>query len=165
MVTYASADAAKADGAFVTHKGSCGLCSTATDLAAYLAAPDLTSAGKKCGMKALASFNWGVSCFEDLGFTKPCSQIWTRDALATSSSCGWTCMKMLLTPNNGPPPMCSLNKCIQCDEDESGPLFKQIAARTRRRSGLVSAIVRPCSSVYQIEHVVCPLKDAKSFIQ
>ena len=47
--------------------------------------------------------------------------------------------------NNGPPPACALNDCLQCDEDEAGPVFKAVAGRTRRRSGLESAIARPCS--------------------
>lgn len=63
MTTYADADEAKTDSAYVTHQGSCGLCSTSQDLAAYLAHTDLTAAGKKCGIEALVSYNWGVECF------------------------------------------------------------------------------------------------------
>ena len=62
----------------------------------------------------------------------------------------------LRAPNNGPPPACALNDCLQCDEDEAGPVFKAVAGRTRRRSGLESAIARPCSTVAQIVHEVCP---------
>ncbi len=36
MITYESSDAALADGAVLTHAGSCGVCSTAQDLAIYL---------------------------------------------------------------------------------------------------------------------------------
>ena len=46
----------------------------------------------------------------------------------------------------------SLNKCIQCDETDSGPLFKQFSGRTRRDSGLTSAIERPPDSIFQVEH-------------
>ena len=46
----------------------------------------------------------------------------------------------------------SLNDCIQCDEDQSGAVFKAIAGRTRRNSGLASALCRPCDSVYQVSH-------------
>ena len=48
---------------------------------------------------------------------------------------------------NGPAPKCELNDCLQCDEDKSGPIFQHFAGRTRRRSGLLSAIVRPCKSL------------------
>jgi len=35
----------------------------------------------------------------------------------------------------------------------SGPVFKAVAGRTRRNSGLASALCRPCESVYPLEHV------------
>ena len=35
-----------------------------------------------------------------------------------------------------------INACLQCDECRSGPLFQKIAARTRRGSGIISAIPR-----------------------
>jgi len=38
----------------------------------------------------------------------------------------------------------SLNACLACDEVHSGPTFKAVAGKTRRRSGLSSAIARPC---------------------
>ena len=46
----------------------------------------------------------------------------------------------------------SLNPCIQCDEDESGPVFKAVSGRTRRNSGLPSALCRPCDSIYRVDH-------------
>ena len=46
----------------------------------------------------------------------------------------------------------SLNACLQCDEDVSGDVFKTVAGRTRRNSGLASAICRPCETVWRIEH-------------
>jgi hypothetical protein len=42
---------------------------------------------------------------------------------------------------------------LQCDEDRSGAVFKAIAGRTRRNSGLPSAICRPCSTVTPLVHV------------
>jgi hypothetical protein len=36
MMTYVNQQAAEVDGAILTHKGSCGLCSTTQDLAVYL---------------------------------------------------------------------------------------------------------------------------------
>jgi len=50
------------------------------------------------------------------------------------------------------------NVCLACDEAHSGPIFKEFAGRTRRRSGLSSAIARPCldargePAVYPVEH-------------
>ena len=35
------------------------------------------------------------------------------------------------------------NPCLQCDECRSGPIFQKVAGRTRRGSGIQSAIERP----------------------
>lgn len=112
MISYENEEAATAAGDFVTHTGSCGLCSTKQDLSIYMAFPDLTWPGKKCGMESLFSYEDAVQCFMDLGFTKPCSQIWVRDAMKTSESCKWTCFKEMFNSNNGPAPMCNINDCL-----------------------------------------------------
>lgn len=36
-----------------------------------------------------------------------------------------------------------LNKCILCDENKSGPIFKYFAGRNRRNSGIESELPRP----------------------
>jgi hypothetical protein len=156
MITYGSQEEADADGAFLTHTGACGLCSTAQDLAVYMANPDMTSAGKKCATKALINESWGKSCYEALGYTTPCASIWNFDGIYDGQNCKWTCITHLFSDLNGPPPTCELNPCLQCDEDEAGPLFKAFAARTRRRSGLASAIARGCDEFPQIIHEACP---------
>ena len=160
MVTYMSEEEAAADGAFLTHTGACGLCSTAQDLAVYMANPDMTSAGKKCATKGLISESWGKACYEDLGYTPPCASIWNFDGIYDGQQCKWTCIRHLFSDSNGPPPLCELNDCLQCDEDEAGPLFKDFAARTRRRSGLASAIARGCDEFPQIIHEVCPVANS-----
>jgi len=53
-------------------------------------------------------------------------------------------------PNNCPDG--SLNDCLQCDEDESGPNFQFFSGRTRRNSGIHSAIDRPDEDVAELEH-------------
>ena len=156
MITYESEGAASADGAFVTHLHACGLCSTAQDLAVYMANPDMTSAGKKCATKALVSKKWGQTCYENLGYTKPCATIWNFDGIYDGQNCKWVCMKNLFADLNGPPPACEMNACLQCDEDMAGPLFKAFAARTRRRSGLTSAIARTCDEFANLKHEACP---------
>jgi hypothetical protein len=42
--------------------------------------------------------------------------------------------------------------CIACDEYKSGPIFKVVAGRTRRDSGLKSNINRPASEIYHVTH-------------
>ena len=43
-----------------------------------------------------------------------------------------------------------LNPCLNCDEVQSGPLFKYYAGRTRRDSGIKSSIPRPPSQIYNM---------------
>ena len=45
-----------------------------------------------------------------------------------------------------------LRPCLQCDEDNSGPGFKYSAGRTRRNSGIESAIPRADSELYPVDH-------------
>jgi hypothetical protein len=45
-----------------------------------------------------------------------------------------------------------LNECLQCDEDRSGPVFKAVAGRTRRNSGIRSSIERPDAQVSHVVH-------------
>ena len=52
---------------------------TAQDLSTYLAVPDLTKAGKKCGIIGVANEQKGLECFQQLGFTTPCALIWNFD--------------------------------------------------------------------------------------
>jgi hypothetical protein len=147
MVTFASAEAAAAaKNAFVTHVGACGLCSTTQDLAVYLQT-DFTTAGKVCATKALHNAQKGQECYESLGLTPECAKIWNFDGIFDGQTCMTSCVAHLNDPNNGPAPQCTLNACLQCDEDKAGPIFSQFAARTRRRSGLVSEIIRDCSSI------------------
>lgn len=54
--------------------------------------------------------------------------------------------------NNGPPPECKIANCLLCDEQMSGPIFQTEAARSRRRSGLLSKIARPCEVILIVDH-------------
>ena len=158
MNSYKSLEKAEKDGAFVTHTGACGVCSTTQDLAAYMANPDMEKAGTKCTILALQSTEKGIECYESLGFSEDCSKIWVYDGYNTNNYCSSICRdaQLLNWPDNGPPPSCPLNYCLQCDEDFSGPMFKRVAGRTRRRSGIRSAIARSCYEIANISQVPCP---------
>ena len=150
MVTYPNATAAQAAGAYVSHRGACGLCSSLQDLVVYMKYHDLTTLGQECGVKGLTMRENGVECFQEkLGMTQGCAAIWMANVRSTLHNCGGVCFTEDLfdTEYNGPAPMCALSECLQCDEDHSGDVFKAYAGRTRRRSGLISAIARPCDTI------------------
>merc|ERR1712146_503806 len=94
-----------------------------------------------------------IACLKALGFTDDCTNIWYYNTLNSRAHCALQCLnpKYSKYPYNMQPSSADapgpLNPCIQCDEDKSGPIFKQFSGRTRRDSGLLSAIDRPPSSI------------------
>lgn len=148
---YASAEQAQAAGAIPTHGGACGLCSSLEDLAVYARYPDLTQPVRACGLEG---FGGGVeavnTCLLELGFTPGCASIWAYNVEHTRAECQQICLDLLSEPYHAADG--SLNACLQCDEDLSGPVFKALAGRTRRNSGLASALCRPCETVWRIAH-------------
>ena len=151
LQTYESDVAATAAGAAITHGGGCGLCSSLQNLRVYMGQPDLTDPVRECGMQGLlGSAEDNITCLENIGFDGPCAQIWYFNTNYTRESCLDLCLAALESPHHMEDG--SLNPCIQCDEDVSGPIFKAVAGRTRRNSGLPSALCRPCDTVYPLDH-------------
>ena len=91
-------------------------------------------------------------CMKALGFSDECVSIWIFNIHNTKDVCFEVCLKSWADgePNNKPDG--SLNDCLQCDEDNSGPNFKYFSGRTRRNSGIPSAILRPPSQTYNMSH-------------
>lgn len=149
--TWPDRAALEAAGDRLTHTGPCGLCSTLEDLAVYIELPDLTAPVRACGLENMGgSAEEHRACLEALGFTPPCASIWYWNTRNTQAFCLSECLAALDAPYNQPDG--SLNPCLQCDEDQSGPVFKAVAGRTRRNTGLPNAICRPCGEVTPIEH-------------
>jgi len=138
-------------GAQVTHSGGCGLCSSLVDLAVYLETPNLAAPVRECGLIAIReSEEASIDCLRDLGFSEPCAMIWYYNTRNTRDACLGPCVSLLNAPFHEPDG--SLNACIQCDEDISGPTFKGVAGRTRRNSGIPTALCRPCDEVTHLTH-------------
>jgi hypothetical protein len=151
LVTYASAADAQTAGAMVTHFGHCAVCSTLANLAVYMRNDDLTAPVRACALVTSADGgNGDVGCLLGLGFDLPCAQAWAYDTAHTESVCLSVCLANSATAYNEPDG--ALNPCIACDEDQSGPVFKAVAGRTRRNSGIPNAICRPCSQVQPLVH-------------
>ena len=137
-------------GFVVTHFGRCGTCSTLQDLATYLTYFDMTSPVRKCGMK------WGrkvqLKCLESMGLTRHCAKSWFYNIRNTRKHCLTLCLASYLKKDPYNFPDGRLNPCLQCDEDFSGQVFQASAGRTRRNSGIVSAIYRPVKEIKSIQH-------------
>jgi len=156
---FPSADRAAAAGFTVTHQGRCGTCSTLEDLAVYLAVPDLVTPARRCARKSGVEHK--AECFETtIGFTPSCAESWAWNAQNTRRQCTWICLSdygffnLLFGRYPGPnaDETGRLRPCLQCDEDRSGPGFKYSAGRTRRNSGIESAIARSKLEIYPVDH-------------
>jgi hypothetical protein len=150
LQTFPSLAAAVTAGAHPTHYGHCGVCSTLANLAVYMRYVDLGKPVRACAYSPGDGSVGDVACLMGLGFDLPCAQIWAFDTQHTRSACLTTCIENFGAAYNLPDG--TLNACLQCDEDQSGPVFKAVAGRTRRNSGLPNAICRPCSEVQPLVH-------------
>ncbi len=144
LETFENTAAAESASATITHYGECGLCSSLKNLAVYMRYGDLTEPVRACAISG------GIECLEALGFDLPCAQIWYYNTVNTRAECLTECIAALNEPHHFEDG--SLNDCIQCDEDRSGSVFKAVAARTRRNSGLPTALCRPCETVSPVIH-------------
>jgi hypothetical protein len=141
----------EARSANITHLGPCGACSSMRDLKVYLEHIDLTDPVRTCGLAGISSgIETTTQCLQELGFSSACAEIWAYNTQHTRENCLQVCLSNLNT--SYVTPSGKLNPCLACDEELSGPIFKQIAGRTRRNSGLASAICRPCNTVSLVFH-------------
>jgi len=150
LESFESETAVEQAGAILTHHDPCGLCSTLTDFAVYEEDRDIGDAVRNCGLSNFAApFEDLVDCMMELGFTKPCAQIWAYNTRNTQQNCLEFCLNGTVSYHleDG-----SLNDCLACDEEISGPVFKAVAGRTRRNTGLASSICRPCEEVQPVAH-------------
>jgi hypothetical protein len=156
---FESAASASEAGFVVTHQGRCGSCSTLKDLSIYLAVPDLTTPARQCARKA--GLKRKKQCYEErIGFTPYCAESWAYNARNTRQECRGACISdygfLNLVfgryPGANVDESGQLRPCLQCDEDHSGDGFKFSAGRTRRNSGIKSAIKRQGSEIYPVDH-------------
>jgi len=148
---FAAEEDAEAESYTITHKGNCAACSSLQDLGVYIR-QNLTSETRECGILGGLSHALMRTCLLNLGFSLPCVTIWEWNILNTRNKCWNVCIWSYITNEPFNKPDGSLNDCLQCDEDQSGPNFKFFSGRTRRNSGITSAIYRPPDTIYQMEH-------------
>ena len=157
--TFPDRESALGEGYVITHRHHCGTCSSLRDLAVYIAKPDLTSPTRSCARRLTAG---GVKAclMDEVGFEERCAETWTYNVLHTRRQCAAACIAHyglwnVLTDRMGDAhadKSGNLNPCLACDEHTSGPGFQYAAGRTRRTSGLMSAINRPAVENHPVDH-------------
>lgn len=151
LVTHATqAEAVTAQGR-VTHLDPCGACSTLADLAVFGREADLGRRVQDCGVKTVAAgLEANITCLQELGFTPACARIWGYSTRFTRGKCLGTCFTLLDAPyhlaDGG------VNECLACDEREGAAILRAAAGRTRRNTGVPSAVCLPCGSVARVTH-------------
>lgn len=150
LETFKDEKEAKEAGAYITHYDACGVCSTLEDMALYVEDLDIGKAVRECGIKNLtAPIRDVVSCLEDLGFSKPCAQIWAYNVKNSQEKCFQLCITDNDSYNN---PDGTLSPCLACDEKNSVPIWKATGGRSRRNMGIANNICRFCEDVKLVDH-------------
>lgn len=150
LETFKDEKEAAEAGAYVTHYDACGLCSTLEDMALYVEDLDIGKAVRECGIKNLATpFRDLLSCLEDLGFSKPCAQIWAYNVRNTQDKCFQVCITDNGKYHNEDG---TLTPCLACDEKNSVPVWRATGGRSRRNMGVANNICRFCDEVRPLQH-------------
>ena len=144
LKTFASQKEAQAKGYQLTHHQACGACSGLEDLSVYLSTTDLTTPVRRCASKWFSRPRIKSCLVEEVGFTDRCADAWLYNILHTREVCfdvcveeyGWANMLLGRFPEQHNLSSGELTRCVQCDEERSGPGFKYAAGRTRRNSGV-----------------------------
>jgi hypothetical protein len=158
MKSFSNEADAIRSGYIVTHQFHCGACSSLHDLAIYLEKRNMVNDGRKCAKKFIPKVS--KKChIKRIGLSEYCAEVWAYNAMATRQRCMKTCIKeyglfnMLFNkfPDIYVNPDGSLKPCILCDELKSGGGYRYGSGRTRRSSGIISAIDRGDEEVYPID--------------
>jgi hypothetical protein len=163
---------------FITHEGTCGVCSNAADLANVWFNPILNGVAYFCSRTGGDLFDRGyplnvalgaaTTCFTNFGFSDDCAHLWASNALnSVFAGCTDACIAWLgditdptdllditnpavqaLLFSANDPTTCELHECLACDEEESGEIFKEYSGRTRRNSGILTVVPIPPSGLF-----------------
>ncbi|KAI2506999.1 hypothetical protein MHU86_7384 [Fragilaria crotonensis] len=159
MKTFETEDAVPST-ASITHKGPCGVCSSAQDLAVRISSRDrMLKLAFSCGTMYYAgrrSFSTLVSCYRYAGFTEPCASLWSHLTATSGELCANECIGAN-SELNGDPPECALEECGACGQPFQQD-FDDISGRAPWKSGFTEPRAHYCSSFYPLVHDPCPLR-------
>ncbi len=146
--------------ASIIHKGTCGVCSSAQDLAARILLSDsMIKLAFSCGTMyytGVPSFSTLVTCYRYAGFTEPCATLWSHMTATSGEMCASECLAAN-SQLNGDPPECAPEECGACGEPFK-PVFDDISGFTPWKSGFTEALAHPCREYFPVVHDPCPLR-------
>ena len=158
LTTFAAEDEVPST-ASITHKGPCGVCSSAKDWATTITLRDeLFKVAIACGTLYFtggSTFDSLVACFQYAGYTEDCATLWSHLTATSAELCTNVCLDAN-SELNGDPPECALAECGECGQRYQ-PEFELIAGRTNRNSGFTEMLAHRCSEFYPVVHDPCPL--------
>lgn len=133
--TYPSREAAELAGGFVTHVGSCGVCSTLQDLAVYANMESIyaTSPGNFCQRQAATSFENGLSCYRNMGMTQDCAKLWADTSWNTARNCFGSCVIKATLPQFGGDSDLKNETDTNTTDSDSGNKWYDLPATLRER--------------------------------
>jgi hypothetical protein len=161
--TFASTTEAQAAGALVIHRGPCGVCSNAQDLAVRAETLDtMNPISVLCAATYVVDsdrenrFENLVDCYKtNTGFTDPCARLWAFFGQANAALCPDFCPVALGNDIelNQPAPDCGLSACLACSADSFEDDFNQLAGlwKSPYNAGFYDPVAYPCGFFYRLE--------------
>jgi len=156
---FPSTEDAMMSNAAILHEGACGVCSSAQDFGARIKTyGTLETDSIKCATTYTFSRDFPklISCYEDLGFSEPCSELWAHFAATNGVKCALDCFPDAtgVTKLNEDPPGCEPSKCLAC-QTEFRADFDRIAGIEFPKAGITERIAAKCTDFYRAIHDPC----------
>jgi len=152
---FPSMNDAISSNAAILHQGACGVCSTAQDFGARIKNQAmLATESVKCATSFIFTrdFSALVGCYQKLGFTNSCGELWAHYVATNGSKCVLDCFGV--TELTGPAPACEPSKCVICQQDFRTD-FDKIAGIDFAKAGITEDIARSCGDFFPVIHDPC----------
>lgn len=152
---FPSMNDAISSNAAILHQGACGVCSTAQDFGARIKNQAIMATESIiCATSYTFSrdFSALVACYQELGFTASCGELWAHYAATNGSKCAFDCFGV--SELNGPAPACEPSKCLVCQQ-EFRKDFDKIAGIDFAKAGITETIARNCGDFFPVIHDPC----------
>lgn len=147
----------------IVHKGACGVCSNAVDLAGRAETlVNMNSINVVCASDYVVSadrstrFEKLIDCYAKASkLTRPCATLWAHFGATNGELCAEVCVpnsdfEILL---NDPDKDCALSKCLNCSATQFEAEFNTMAGLYKSifNAGMLDPVTYPCDVFYRIQ--------------